>query len=77
MIKIKISNRALYTLVFLVILILASVVVSSTWSNPDKYHDASTIKVTIGSVDYSEVLGMWKNWTKNYLIKRMKSRRGK
>ncbi|MFH1390923.1 MAG: type II/IV secretion system ATPase subunit [Candidatus Diapherotrites archaeon] len=30
-----------------------------------------------GSVDYSEVLGMWKNWTKNYLIKRLKSRRGK
>ncbi|MAG17949.1 MAG: hypothetical protein CL944_00575 [Candidatus Diapherotrites archaeon] len=30
-----------------------------------------------GSVDYNEVLGEWKNWTKKYLLKRLKSKRGK
>jgi len=28
-----------------------------------------------GSVDYNEVIGEWKNWTRNYLVKRLKGRR--
>lgn len=53
MIKLKFSNRAMYTFIFLIVIVLASVVVSSVWMNPGSgYHDDLAVRVSIDGQDY-------------------------
>jgi len=50
--NISISNRALYSILSITILILASVVISGFWVDQNPYHDANGVKVSIDGFYY-------------------------
>ncbi len=54
-IQINFTNRLTYTILSVIILVLASVAVSSAWLTPSPpvYHDAVAVKVTIEGNEYS------------------------